>query len=45
MDCNILHDSYDCPGEAGIMDSMGRSKDLFKKTWGEDVTSHIGTGF
>ena len=29
---------------AGIMDSMGRSKDLFKKTWGEDVTSHIGTG-
>ena len=29
---------------AGVIDSMGRSKDLFKKTWGEDVTSHIGTG-
>ena len=23
---------------------MGRSADLFKRTWGEDVTSHIGTG-
>ena len=29
---------------AGIMDSMGRSKDLFERTWGEDVASHIGTG-
>ena len=29
---------------AGILDSMGRSADLFKRTWGEDVTSHIGTG-
>ena len=29
---------------AGILDSMGRSTDLFKRTWGEDVTSHIGTG-
>ena len=29
---------------AGVLDSMGRSKDLFKRTWGEDVTSHIGTG-
>ena len=29
---------------AGVLDSMGRSADLFKRTWGEDVTSHIGTG-
>ena len=29
---------------AGVLDSMGRSTDLFKRTWGEDVTSHIGTG-
>ncbi|MAF45295.1 MAG: hypothetical protein CL407_05160 [Acidimicrobiaceae bacterium] len=29
---------------AGVMDSMGRSTELFKRTWGEDVTSHIGTG-
>ena len=29
---------------AGILDSMGRSTDLFKRTWGEDVASHIGTG-
>ena len=29
---------------AGILDSMGRSADLFKRTWGEDVTSHIGAG-
>lgn len=29
---------------AGVIDSMGRSTDLFKRTWGEDVTSHIGTG-
>ena len=28
----------------GVLDSMGRSTDLFKRTWGEDVTSHIGTG-
>ena len=29
---------------AGVLDSMSRSADLFKRTWGEDVTSHIGTG-
>ena len=29
---------------AGVMDSMGRSTELFTRTWGEDVTSHIGTG-
>ena len=29
---------------AGVVDSMGRSTELFKRTWGEDVTSHIGTG-
>ena len=29
---------------AGVIDSMGRSTELFKKTWGEDVSSHIGTG-
>ena len=29
---------------AGVLDSMGRSTELFKRTWGEDVTSHIGTG-
>ena len=29
---------------AGVIGSMGRSTELFKKTWGEDVTSHIGTG-
>ncbi|GIQ99345.1 MAG: hypothetical protein CM15mP6_3620 [Methanobacteriota archaeon] len=23
----------------------GQKCDLFKRTWGEDVTSHIGTGF
>ena len=29
---------------AGVLDGMGRSMELFKRTWGEDVTSHIGTG-
>ena len=30
--------------KAGVLDGMGRSTELFKRTWGEDVTSHIGTG-
>ena len=30
--------------KAGVLDGMGRSMELFKRTWGEDVTSHIGTG-
>ena len=30
--------------KAGVLDGMGRSMELFKKTWGEDVSSHIGTG-
>ena len=29
---------------ASVLDSMGRSPELFNRTWGEDVTSHIGTG-
>ncbi len=29
---------------SGILDGMGKSTELFKRTWGEDVTSHIGTG-
>ena len=29
---------------AGVLDSMGKSTELFKRTWGEDVVSHIGTG-
>ena len=29
---------------AGVFDSMGRSPELFRGTWGEDVASHIGTG-
>ena len=29
---------------AGVLDSMGKSTELFKRTWGEDVASHIGTG-
>ena len=29
---------------AKVFDSMGRSPELFRGTWGEDVTSHIGTG-
>ncbi|MBI87777.1 MAG: hypothetical protein CMB67_01935 [Euryarchaeota archaeon] len=29
---------------SGVMDSMGKSTELFKRTWGESVTSHIGTG-
>ena len=29
---------------AGVLDSMGKSPELFKRTWGEDVASHIGTG-
>jgi len=29
---------------AGVLDGMSRSTELFKRTWGEDVTSHIGTG-
>ena len=30
--------------KAGILDSMGKSTELFKGTWGEDVSSHISTG-
>ena len=30
--------------KAGVLDVMGRSTELFERTWGEDVTSHIGTG-
>lgn len=29
---------------ASVFDSMGRSPELFRGTWGEDVASHIGTG-
>jgi len=29
---------------AGVLDGMSRSTELFKRTWGEDVASHIGTG-
>ena len=29
---------------SGVLDGMGKSTELFKKTWGEDVTTHIGTG-
>tara|TARA_B100001079_G_C16352995_1_gene489177 strand:+ start:172 stop:1104 length:933 start_codon:yes stop_codon:yes gene_type:complete len=29
---------------AGVLDSMGKSTDLFKRTWGEDVASHVSTG-
>ena len=31
--------------KAGVVDSMKQSPSLFKETWGEDVGSHIGTGF
>ena len=27
---------------AGVMDSMGKSTELFKKTWGENISAHIG---
>ena len=30
--------------KAGVLDVPGRSIDLYKRTWGEDVVSHIGTG-
>jgi len=29
---------------AGVLDSMGKSSELFKRTWGEDVASHVSTG-
>ncbi|HJM12869.1 MAG TPA: DUF6159 family protein [Candidatus Thalassarchaeaceae archaeon] len=29
---------------AGVIEGMSESPRLFKKTWGEDVTTHIGTG-
>lgn len=29
---------------AGVLDGMSKSTELFKRTWGEDVASHIGTG-
>jgi len=29
---------------AGVIEGMSEGPRLFKKTWGEDVTSHIGTG-
>ena len=29
---------------AGVLDGMGKSTELFERTWGEDVASHIGTG-
>tara|TARA_B100000131_G_scaffold314562_1_gene351598 strand:+ start:2985 stop:3884 length:900 start_codon:yes stop_codon:yes gene_type:complete len=29
---------------SGVISGMGKSTELFKKTWGEDVSSHIGTG-
>ncbi len=27
---------------AGVIDSMGKGTELFKKTWGENITAHIG---
>ncbi len=30
--------------KAGVLDSMGKSTELFERTWGEDVTSHVSTG-
>jgi len=30
--------------KAGVLDGMGRSMELFGRTWGEDVTSHVSTG-
>jgi len=30
--------------KAGVLDSMGKSPELFVGTWGEDVTSHVSTG-
>jgi len=30
--------------KAGVVDSMKKSPGLFKKTWGEDIGSNIGTG-
>ena len=29
---------------AGVLDGMSRSTELFKRTWGEDVASHVSTG-
>ncbi|MDP6661330.1 MAG: DUF6159 family protein [Candidatus Thalassarchaeaceae archaeon] len=29
---------------AGVIEGMNESPRLFKKTWGEDIASHIGTG-
>jgi len=29
---------------AGVFDSMSKSPKMFAETWGEDVSSHIGTG-
>ena len=26
----------------GVIDSMGKSPELFKKTWGENITAHLG---
>ena len=30
--------------KAGVIEGMSESPRLFKKTWGEDVASHVGTG-
>jgi len=30
--------------KSGVLDGMNRGTELFKRTWGEDVSSHIGTG-
>jgi len=29
---------------AGVLDGMGKSTELFERTWGEDVASHVSTG-
>ena len=29
---------------AGVLDGMGKSKELFERTWGEDVAAHVSTG-
>ena len=29
---------------SGVLNGMERSTELFRRTWGEDVSSHIGTG-
>ncbi len=29
---------------AGVLEGMNQSPKLFKKTWGEDIVSHVGTG-